>query len=202
VTLAARWRILIALFTSLVIADQVTKFLAVKHLTFAFQRVGANSLGGELKAFLTEERLISVARSEVHLFQNCWGFRYAENDGAAWGLFARAPAWFRVPFFHVVSILAIGFILSFYRKLREDQRLLQVALSLVLAGAVGNFLDRILRGYVIDFVDWHWNDPDWMAPTHHWPTFNIADTGISVGVALMFLEMLLARNKPVEKPAT
>jgi signal peptidase II len=199
--MALRWKLLIALFSTVLVADQVTKFLAVKHLTFAFQRAGADSFGAELKAFVTEERLIPVARSEVHFIKSFWGYRYAENDGAAWGLLARAPAGFRVPFFHIVSIAAIAFILSFYRKLKEDQRLLQVALSLVLAGAVGNFVDRIIRGYVIDFVDWHWNDPDWLAPNHHWPTFNIADTGISLGVALMLLEMALSRKKTAEKPA-
>jgi signal peptidase II len=65
----------------------------------------------------------------------------------------------------------------------EAQRLLRVALSLVLAGAVGNFIDRLARGYVVDFVDWHW----WNRPDLYWPTFNVADSMIVVGVGLLLL---------------
>ena len=57
-------------------------------------------------------------------------------------------------------------------------------------------VDRVLRGYVIDFIDWHWFDPNWLRPGRHWPTFNVADAGISVGLVLLFLEMLF-----VKKPA-
>jgi signal peptidase II len=75
----------------------------------------------------------------------------------------------------------VAFILRYYRKLREDQRYLQVALALVLAGAVGNFIDRVARGYVIDFIEWYW----WNRLDLRWPTFNIADSLIVVGVALL-----------------
>jgi len=92
------------------------------------------------------------------------------------------------------------FIFSYYRKLRMDQRYLQIALALVLGGAVGNAIDRLLRGYVIDFIDWHWFDPDWLRPALHWPTFNVADSGITVGLAMLFLEMLFAK-KPAKAPA-
>ena len=73
----------------------------------------------------------------------------------------------------------------------------------MLGGAVGNALDRIIRGYVIDFIDWHWFDPHWMRPNLHWPTFNVADSGISVGLVLLFLEMFLAKKTApqVEKKA-
>jgi signal peptidase II len=93
----------------------------------------------------------------------------------------------RVPFFYLVSLGAVIFIFWYYRKLSDEQRYLQIALALVLGGALGNALDRLLRGYVIDFIDWHWRDL-------HWPTFNIADAGISVGLVLLFLDMLFAKK--------
>jgi signal peptidase II len=80
--------------------------------------------------------------------------------------------------------VAAAFILGYYRRLRDDQRYLQVALSLVLAGATGNFLDRLARQYVIDFVEWYW----WNRPDLSWPTFNVADSLIVVGVALLVLQ--------------
>jgi len=64
----------------------------------------------------------------------------------------------------------------------------------VLGGAVGNYLDRLARNYVIDFIDWHWRE----APNLHWPTFNLADSAISVGVVLMLADTLFSRPKPLE----
>ncbi len=82
-----------------------------------------------------------------------------------------------------MSLGAVGFILHYYRRLTEEQRFLQVALALVLAGAVGNFIDRLARRYVIDFVEWYW----WNRPDLRWPTFNVADSLIVVGVAMLIL---------------
>jgi signal peptidase II len=75
----------------------------------------------------------------------------------------------------------VAFIVHYYRKLRPEQRFLQVALSLVLAGAVGNFVDRLARQYVIDFVEWYW----WNRMDLRWPTFNVADSLIVIGVAML-----------------
>jgi signal peptidase II len=59
----------------------------------------------------------------------------------------------------------------------------------------------VLRGYVIDFIDWHWFDPNWLHPQLHWPTFNVADSGISVGLAMLLLEMLFAKKTSAAKDA-
>jgi signal peptidase II len=140
-----------------------------------------------------------------------WSNRYAENPGAAWSMLASAPESVRDPFFRIVSVVALCLIAFYYSRLRPGQGLLGVALSLVMGGAIGNLIDRFVRSYVIDFIDWHVNDAEWrklwdwpsiewtnhglgftwvkMHP--HWPTFNIADTGISVGVALIALDTLL-----------
>jgi signal peptidase II len=108
---------------------------------------------------------------------------YVENPGAAWGLFRGLSENVRNAFFTLISVGAVGFILHYYRKLKNDQRFLQVALAFVLAGAVGNFIDRIARRYVIDFVEWYW----WNRPDIRWPTFNVADSLIVVGVAMLVL---------------
>jgi signal peptidase II len=89
----------------------------------------------------------------------------------------------RARFFGAITLVAVVFILGYFRKLEQGQRYLQLALSLVLAGAVGNFVDRMARGYVVDFVDWHW----WYRPDLYWPTFNVADAMIVVGVAMLIL---------------
>ena len=96
---------------------------------------------------------------------------------------------FRAVFFMVVSLIAIVLIAMYYARLASNQKMLRVALALVMGGAVGNLIDRVIRSYVIDFIDWHWNDPNWMT-RWHWPTFNVADTGISIGVALIALDTI------------
>ncbi len=112
-----------------------------------------------------------------------WRMRYAENPGAAWGLFRELSEQARARLFGAITLVAIAFILGYFHRVEAGQRLLQVALSLVAAGALGNFIDRLARGYVVDFVDWHW----WNRPDLYWPTFNVADAMIVVGVAMLIL---------------
>jgi signal peptidase II len=120
-----------------------------------------------------------------------------ENPGAAWGLFANLPDTARRIFFHVVSLAALAFIFAMYVRLEPGQRLVSVALSLVAGGALGNFMDRLARGYVIDFIDWHWRNQ----PGMRWPTFNVADAAICVGVALMLVDSLrMRRSEPTPVP--
>jgi signal peptidase II len=171
------------------VADQVTKFLAVKHLTFAFENAHARTLSEEIGVFVHRHHLTVETKPAYHFIREFWSHRYAENPGAAWSLLANAPEKFRATFFMVVSFLAIGLIAWYYSKLKSDQKLLRLALSLVMGGALGNLLDRVMRSYVIDFIDWHLNDPTWLT-RWHWPTFNVADTGISLGVALIALDTL------------
>jgi signal peptidase II len=179
----SKWAVLAALFAVLVLADQWTKYLAVERLTHAFARAQDGSLAEKLRGFYAYENLESIATQPYYVWRPVWRMNYVENPGAAWGLLRGLSEGFRNAFFTVVSIAAVLFILHYYRKLRDDQRLLQLALVFVLSGAVGNFIDRMARGYVIDFIEWYW----WNRPDIRWPTFNVADSLIVVGVAMLIL---------------
>ncbi len=110
-----------------------------------------------------------------------WNWRLAGNKGAAWSIFRDMPDEWRVPFFVIISVVAVGVIAHLYRK--ADHTLTRWSLMLILGGAVGNLIDRIRLGYVIDFIQWHYGKA-------YWPTFNVADVCISVGVGLMIVDML------------
>jgi len=114
------------------------------------------------------------------VFENFFHITYVRNKGAAFGILANNA--FRVPFFITVASIAVIGILWYLRKLGEGQKLHVLALSLIFSGAVGNLIDRIRLGEVIDFLDVHWY-------RHHWPAFNVADSAICIGVGLLLLDM-------------
>ena len=129
----------------------------------------------------------------------------AYNKGGAWGLLQNSSEVVRRPFFLLVSGLAIAFIVSLYGRLVVGQRALKWGLPLVLGGALGNLSDRIIRSSVIDFIDFRANWIETMnhgigkiangwGITDHWPTFNVADVSICVGVGLMALDMFLSKR--------
>jgi signal peptidase II len=120
------------------------------------------------------------------------GFFYithVRNTGAAFGLFADAPKPVRQTLFIGVAFVALGIIISFYRKLSPGDRLASLALGLILGGALGNLTDRIFRGEVVDFLHFRlWRG-------YSWPDFNIADTAIVIGVGLLVLELLATEGE-------
>lgn len=142
----------------------------------------------------------------LELIRDHLSITLAYNRGGAWGLFASASDLVRKPFFLGVSIAAIAFIISLYARLTARQKALKWGLPLVLGGALGNLNDRITRSQVIDFIDFradwimdlnvlvHRYVPTW-AMTDHWPTFNVADVAICVGVGLMAVDMFTHRPR-------
>lgn len=106
------------------------------------------------------------------------------NMGAAFSFLSDAGGWQRW-FFAAVSLVVSVVLVVWLYRLPARQTLLATALALVLGGAVGNLWDRIVLGYVIDFIDFHYQ-------SHHWPAFNVADAAITLGAALLILESFLA----------
>ena len=106
------------------------------------------------------------------------------NPGAAFSLLATLPERIRNPFFILISVAAAVLIIVYHARHLVGHRLATVSLGLILGGAVGNLIDRIRYGVVVDFLDAHVHQ-------YHWPVFNVADSAISVGVTLLLLEMLL-----------
>jgi signal peptidase II len=205
-----RFKILLWVGLSVAVLDQWSKVLAVTHLTPAMalthaattsplspteqsRIVGEIGFWDQVRYFYTNPshpcRSPGAYCPVIPVVNGFWNWRYVENPGAAWGLLRNASDAFRVPFFRAVSVVALFFIIWFFRtQLKEDQLLLVVALSLVFGGAVGNFIDRLHLSYVVDFIDWYVGE-------RHWPTFNVADSAITCGVVLMAIEWMKDARK-------
>lgn len=143
----------------LLLLDQLSKFLA----TLFF------SLGEGLK---------------ITSFFNLY---LVHNHGAAFSFLANAGGWQKGFFIGVSSVVSLIILIWLLKLKARQQKLLCLALSLLLGGAVGNLIDRILYGYVIDFLDFHWQQ-------YHWPVFNFADVGISIGVFLLLIDSIKNRK--------
>lgn len=124
--------------------------------------------------------------SSIPIVDGLFNLTYIRNAGAAFGIFSGNHEAFRVPFLIAVSVAAIGFILMLLRRVPNAATGLITALSFILGGAVGNLIDRILYGEVIDFLDVYWSQ-------YHWPAFNVADSFITIGV-LMTLFFLVTSD--------
>ena len=145
----------------LLLADQFTKVLIVGHF--------------ELGDSVPVTSFFNVVR--VH------------NTGAAFSFLASAGGWQRW-FFTALAIAAAVFIVWMLRA-HSSQRLFSFALACILGGAIGNVIDRLVHGYVVDFLDFHWT---WLKPVFpggHFPAFNIADAAITVGAIALILDELI-----------
>ena len=148
----------LALAAAIVVADQVTKYFIVQALA-----------GGKTVVLAPFLNLVLVY-----------------NPGAAFSFLSDAAGWQR-GFFIAVALIASAWIVWLLRR-HPGERLFALALSLVLAGAVGNVIDRIFVGAVIDFVDAH-------AFGYHWPAFNVADSAISCGAVLLVWDAFFPRRQ-------
>lgn len=167
--------------------------------------VAIASLVSDVGTKLWAERRLAEYPGYITVIEDHLSFVLAKNKGGAWGLLQGESENVRRPFFLLVSVAAIAFIVTLYRRLQPHQHALKWGLPLVLGGALGNVFDRIRYGYVIDFIDYR---ADWLRkgnefvqkydPKHvvtdHWPTFNVADIAICVGVGLMAVDMLTSRR--------
>ena len=131
--------------------DQVTKFLLAKQIPY----------GG--------------SKNIIPGFLN---FSHVHNRGAIFGFFNQGGNPLVYLILTLASLTALGLVVYYFIKVPLSERLLKITLSLVLAGALGNLADRLLRGYVIDFIDIY-------IGKYHWPSFNVADSCISIGAVFL-----------------
>ena len=157
-------------------------FLALGVVTFVLDQVTKYWARNELP---TDSRGYGIP---VSVIENFWDWRLSYNTGSAFGMFSNA-SYARV-FLTIVGFVAMGAIVWMVHKGRDDQKRLAVGLGLVGGGAIGNVVDRVLYGKVTDFVVWRWYE-------HEWPTFNVADAALCVGVGLLFLD--LNKQAKIEK---
>lgn len=132
---------------------------------------------------------------EVHqsraLIADFFDLTYVRNSGAAFGLFASVDSSVKAILLNSVAVVVFLVVSAYALRSSHRSVRLQVGLALILGGAVGNLLDRVRFGYVVDFLDF-------AISGHHWPAFNLADSAICLGVGLLFLDML--RNDDAEAP--
>ncbi|MBI5788120.1 MAG: signal peptidase II [Candidatus Schekmanbacteria bacterium] len=113
---------------------------------------------------------------------NFFDITYVENPGAAFGLLGTIENPWRNLLLGGVSAIAVIMLLNFYLKQAKDNEIIKYAIIIVLAGAIGNLIDRFRFGVVVDFLDFHWYE-------YHWPAFNVADTVICIGVGLLVWQL-------------
>ena len=132
---------------------------------------------------------------EVHQSRTVIGglfdLTYVRNSGAAFGLFASVDSSIKAIMLNSVAVLVFIVVSAYALRSSHKSVRLQVGFALILGGAIGNLLDRVRFGYVVDFLDFSISG-------HHWPAFNVADSAICIGVGLLFLDMLRSEE---EKPA-
>jgi signal peptidase II len=129
-----------------------------------------------------------VLYQKVEVIHGFFNLVHVRNTGGAFGIFGGEKGGLGSFLFVLVSLIAIGSILFLFIRLREDEKTLSLSLSLVLSGAIGNLIDRLRIGEVVDFLDFY-------LFSYHWPAFNIADSAICLGIGLMALELLIRDHK-------
>jgi len=152
---------------------------------FIFGAIAVIVLDQITKAVITEKLFMYGSYKVIDGF---FSLVYVMNPGAAFGFLAGAPEIFRYLFFISVTVLAILLIIYYILKSKSQDMLMVISLTLIFGGAVGNLIDRIRFGAVVDFLDFY-------IGAWHWPAFNAADSAISIGAALMIWEMLVNRKK-------
>ena len=149
-----KWQLFGVLVLGVLALDQATKLYV--HTTFA----------------LHESHPVIA-----HLF----AFTYVRNAGAAFGMLAQQSQDFLRLFFPAVTVLALAGLCTYFVRVPSQRTLTLWGLCLVIGGAIGNGIDRLWLGQVIDFIDVHWY-------AYHWPAFNVADSSICIGVGLLLLD--------------
>lgn len=182
-------KILLAILCGVWIAtDQITK-------TFATESFLKWSAADDVTQYLGSKQELILVGDRLAGGQNFFyfGFNYVRNLGSAWGTFASLPSHIRQPFFHALSILALILLGLYYYYAGMEQKWTRFGLACIIGGAMGNYLDRMRLGYVIDFMDCRWRLDGW---SYNFPNFNVADVAIAVGFLSLIGETLLWSFRP------
>jgi signal peptidase II len=135
---------------------------------------------------VASKRLVARAfylHESTEVIPGFFDLTYVRNEGVAFGLF-RDATWTWKPFLlSAVAVLAVALIIYYGTRVPPQKKAVHTALAAILGGILGNFTDRLINGYVIDFLDFH-------VSTYHWPTFNVADAAITVGVIVLTIDTL------------
>ena len=156
-----KWKMVLGWVVSILVLDQLTKMIV--------------------------DRTMPLHHS-IPIIDGFFNLTYVRNTGAAFGIFAGSHEAFRLPFLILVSVLALGFVVVMLKRLRDEETGLITALSLIIGGAIGNLIDRVLYGEVIDFLDFYWSH-------YHWPAFNVADSCITIGVLITLFYLIRAKGE-------
>ena len=159
--MTAKSKLVFGWVTVILIADQLTKFIV--------------------------DQTIPLHHS-IPIIDDLFSLTYIRNTGAAFGILSGSAAAFRLPFLLLFSTVAIVFIILMLRRLPDRETGLITALAFILGGAIGNLIDRIAYGEVIDFLDFYWS-------RFHWPAFNLADSFITIGVLITVYYLIKAKGE-------
>ncbi len=166
-------------------------------MTMAFQKSGSSLmpwLGIALLIIVVDQitKTLIVGNLQLgdsHTITSFFNIVRAHNTGAAFSFLAGAGGWQRW-FFIGLGFAAAGFIVWMLRS-HGGQRLFSLALALILGGALGNVIDRMIHGYVVDFLEFHWRFLEPMFHGGRFPSFNVADSAITVGAVCLILDEIL-----------
>ncbi len=128
------------------------------------------------------------------IVQGWFELRFVTNTGMAFGFLTDLDPGLRLPLFASIAVVAVVLIAHLYHQAPERAVNLPFALSMILSGALGNLIDRVHWGYVVDFLQVHYKH-------YHWPTFNIADSVISIGIVLLIIDTIFATATDPEEQA-
>jgi len=129
---------------------------------------------------------------KVEIISGFFNLIHVRNTGGAFGIFGGEKGPMGSVLFVVASLIAVGILVILFLRVKEHEKTLTFSLALLLSGAIGNLIDRVSYGEVVDFLDFH-------VSSYHWPAFNIADSAISIGIGLMALELLIKERKKPRK---
>jgi signal peptidase II len=165
----------------------------VKGTTSRYVLLGLVSLGIIVIDQATKVYIMQTMRlhESIVVIPNLFSITYIRNPGAAFGILSGSSGSFRFIFFGITSLFALGLLGTILVRMPKDDWMGQISVVAILGGAIGNLLDRLRYGEVIDFLDVY-------IDTYHWPAFNVADSAITVGVIFLILHFAFEKQKEPE----